>query len=476
MTDSSLFNTRDIERAVLKILLTEFSTCIKNVNQVKVSWFTSDERKFVYELIKEFIPQKKLITNTLFEFTVNSKVDAHTVALHFTEWNLILETDITDDIDSLIELLKQSELARQVRDIELAVVSKLQAGEVYEAVDLLKSKTVALGSRHKDLPHINLTDYKERENLIYDKQKNPSKYSGIPTGFKYLDSKTGGFFPSELTVVSAVSGVGKSTLLKQFAYNIIKSGKSVLHVTNEESLRQVQLKYDSLVSGIFYYKFKKATITDTEVKAWKNKLNSLKYDGCGDLYIKEIPPFTSVLEIERTMYEIEQAEKRPDVIIIDYMDHLGPTVKSFSENDSDAKVAADVKGLSIAFDVSVVTATQSSTAAEEKQSKDKAFKKYDVYGSKRKVHTANLLMYVIQQGQDMSQLTKNGGDRDDIYQCDWFWKIQVAKNRDSSLLHFPAKQHVRTGFVEELDKDVVKSSAGNDAEIKNDIDDALNEV
>jgi len=52
-------------------------------------------------------------------------------------------------------------------------------------------------------------------------------------GFPKLDSQTGGAYPGEFWLLAARPGVGKSTLLRQFAKSFSKNGK-VLYVSAEE--------------------------------------------------------------------------------------------------------------------------------------------------------------------------------------------------------------------------------------------------
>ena len=46
----------------------------------------------------------------------------------------------------------------------------------------------------------------------------------IPSGFEKFDKKTGGFFLGDVTIVSGLSGAGKSTILDQFILNAVQRG------------------------------------------------------------------------------------------------------------------------------------------------------------------------------------------------------------------------------------------------------------
>lgn len=65
----------------------------------------------------------------------------------------------------------------------------------------------------------------------------------IKTGICELDRVMGGgIMPGSLTLVGGDPGIGKSTLLLQVCRNLAQSGKKVLYVSGEESLKQIKLR------------------------------------------------------------------------------------------------------------------------------------------------------------------------------------------------------------------------------------------
>ena len=65
----------------------------------------------------------------------------------------------------------------------------------------------------------------------------------IPTGFKELDRVLGdGIVAGSLILVGGDPGIGKSTLLLQVCRNLAASGKKVLYISGEESLKQIKMR------------------------------------------------------------------------------------------------------------------------------------------------------------------------------------------------------------------------------------------
>jgi len=457
-------DTRDLERSLLKVLLTQPMTARMYFTRVQAERFASKYRKFIFECAKRyFASSKSLLTESLFDFELKGTIPETDQDEYRTEWNLIRGMKVDETPAAIFESLEKAYLANDLSDVIEESVDALEKGDIDQAVSTLKNKSIMLGTQRKEKAVILATDYEDEKNLVLDKQTNPTKYMGIPTGFGMIDSLTGGFFPAELTMIAAITGVGKSTFMKMLEFNIIRKGKSVLHITNEESLEQVRRKFQALFTNIDYLKFKKGNISAEDMEQWEVKLSELKGDTYGRLYIKELPPFHNVVDVERVYLELEQQGAKIDVIFIDYLDHVKPVEQAFSEIDEQGKAAMDAKGLAVALNRSVVIATQAATIVEKKQEKGKAMGRLDVYGSKRKIHESNMFIGINQRHRDASQSTRKDWAKD------IFWTIEILKNRDGPPFFFEARHIVGTGQVVSILSEKEKTAAFADEEIAKEV-------
>lgn len=76
-----------------------------------------------------------------------------------------------------------------------------------------------------------------------------SELPRIPSGFEKLDKKTGGFFLGDVTIVSGLSGAGKSTILNQFALNAIQRGYKVAAWSGELQGFRFRSWLDQMAAG-----------------------------------------------------------------------------------------------------------------------------------------------------------------------------------------------------------------------------------
>jgi replicative DNA helicase len=441
-------DTMELERALLNLLLKSKIVLRQHIVKLKPAYFTTKERQFIRDCIQRtFGSSKGLLTKDLFDYDVRSRIDEGERHYYEGEWILIDGLTVASDAEVLLDRLHKADIGRQLLTAAEKMVESVEKGQIDDAVRQLRNSTVKIAERRDTEPVVELTDYRKRLDILMDKKQHPEKYLGIKTGFKTFDERTGGLFHSEMTLISAVTGQGKSTLLRQIETGVAlcNHNKNVLHVCNEEHLLQVQTKFDAQVTRIPYGDFKRATITDDDIEKWKKVMEiDLKRPNVGRIFIKEVPAFTDVLLIEEAIHELENQGIHIDVVIIDHLPHVRPKEQAWGEYDEQGKAAADCKELGRAHHLSVVVATQAATIVEEKQTKGRRAGKLDVYGSKEQVHVANTSIVITLKGSDTSQTDREEWERDVYWLCD------IKKNRDGATFSFDMKHHVRYGYVEEI--------------------------
>lgn len=444
----SFNETVDLERSLLKQFTKSIIMCRKYAQSVRQEWFSSQERQFVFEVLMEtFRGSKTILTEKLYRYEVDKRIEDEEIIHYIGEWDYIDQVDDTDPVEALIGRLKEAHTGRMMIDsIEEIVVKATEEGDIIGAVSMFKQAAVSMNIGNVDQPIVELTDYDHRKKLIEDKQKHPEKYLGIKTGFQTFDNRTGGLFSEELVLVAGVTGLGKSTLVKQLQKGIIENNrnKNVLHIANEESQIQVEMKFDALMTEIPYLDFKLAKISDEDMDKWEDTMkNKLKKMGMGRVFVKEVPAFTDVTLVEQAYRELEAKGIKIDVIIIDHLPHIVPIMKSWSENDDRSKAASDCKQLSKDLKCCVVIPTQAATEVEAKQKKGRRAGKLDVYGSKGQIHVANTFIMITDRG-------KVADDTKEEWQQDVNWLVDIKKNRDGPPFCFNARHYVQFGKVEEV--------------------------
>lgn len=438
--------TLELERALLKVMISSQMMCRAYLHTLKSELFSSPHRQFILATAQTiFSTSRDVLSKMVFEYEVGAKIDAADAVHFISEWNMIEALEVTESPEILIAKLEEANTGRKVLQLGSDLTVMLEQGQIQEAVTHIKQTSFQLGNNSKARQLVCLTDFEARKQMILDKRAHPEKYLGIRTGLHTMDLRTGGLFKGELTLIAGITGVGKSTFVKQVEQGIVtlNHGKNVLHIANEEYQEQVEHKFDANFTGIPYLDFKLAKITDGDLARWESIMKNWHY---GHIFLKEVPAFTDVTLVEQAFYELQNKGFNIDVIVIDHLPHVKPIQKAWDPNDELKKAASDCKEIAKSLHVACVVPTQAATIVADKQAKGNRAGQLDVYGSKGQIHVANTFMIITEQGKDETQT-----DRED-WEKDVYWLCDVKKNRDGGKFFYRAKHHVRIGKIEEINE------------------------
>lgn len=157
----------------------------------------------------------------------------------------------------------------------------------------------------------------------------------IPTGLDALDDALGGGLHRGVTVLGAISSLGKTTLTVQMADHMAESGRAVLFVTIEQSARELVAK--SLTRKIRERHgdlgIASSDLTDRKARAlWGKRQRDAFADASRDyldtvrpnLRIMECKEQPSVADVRRVAEFMARHNAEPPVVFIDYLQLLKP--------------------------------------------------------------------------------------------------------------------------------------------------------
>lgn len=302
-----------------------------------------------------------------------------------------------------------------LKEIEEFCKNKALANAVYDAVDLIdKGNYGEVEKRVREAILISLqsdlgTNYFDdpRARLLSIKDKNGQ----ISTGWKTVDDKLyGGINRGEITIWCAGSGVGKSLFLQNSALNLAKQGLNVVYISLELSEGLTAMRMDSMLTDVGTREiFRNLDTVEIKVKQAQRK--------SGMLYVKQIPQGSTCNDIKVYLknYEIE-TQRRPDVLIIDYLDLVFPNNKKINPSDlfvKDKFVTEEMRGLAVERNMVCITASQLNRSATQEQEHDHSM----IAGGISKIQTADNVISIF-----ASAAMKERGQ----------YQVQFLKTRSSS--------------------------------------------
>jgi replicative DNA helicase len=184
----------------------------------------------------------------------------------------------------------------------------------------------------------------------FEKRFVPKHRMPVTTGWSEMDKIAGGGLgKSELGVVIAPTGAGKSMVLVHLGAEAIKEGKTVIHYTLELQETVIANRYDSCITG---YPL-------GEIINFKEEVYEEIKDIDGSLIIKEYPTKSaSTNTIKAHLSKLVKRGIKPGMVIVDYGDLLRPVVIRKEKRNELESIYEELRAISTEFECPVWTASQ----------------------------------------------------------------------------------------------------------------------
>ncbi len=187
---------------------------------------------------------------------------------------------------------------------------------------------------------------------------------GVPTGFKDIDDTLAGLQKSNLVILAARPGVGKTTLALNIAQNLaVKHKRPVGFFSLEMSKEEL---VDRLLVGqadIDAWRLKTGKLTEDDFTKLSNAMGELAE---APIFIDDTPG-ASVLEM-RTKARRLQVESGVDLLVVDYL-QLAQSRRLENRVQEVSEISQGLKNLARELKVPVIAVSQLSRAVEQRGEK-----------------------------------------------------------------------------------------------------------
>lgn len=194
--------------------------------------------------------------------------------------------------------------------------------------------------------------------------------TGVPSGFKDLDTMTSGWQPSDLIIIAARPSVGKTAFTLNLARNAaIHAGKTVAFFSLEMAKEQIALRLLSSEAVVDQHRLRTGQILDED---WQRLSTALSRLAQANILIDDTPNIP--LHELRSRARRIQAEYGLDMIIIDYLQLMnargsGGARSGDNRTQEVAELSRTLKALARELRCPVIALSQLSRAVEQRQDK-----------------------------------------------------------------------------------------------------------
>ena len=404
------------EQCIIGSILLEGDT-INNVMDIVASEdFYSSSHKVIFDSMKELNEERTPIDIVTVSEKLKSKGYLEDVGgvNYLTSTTTMVPT--TSNVKTYAEIVKQKSVLRNLIKVSNDIIDLgySQDEDIDEILNQAEKKIFDISqdrvtSDFKSIDSV-LTDV---YSLIEEVYSSGSEITGLNTGFSDLNKKLGGLQKSDLILVAARPGMGKTAFaLNLVANTAIKSKASVAVFSLEMSKEQLVQRLISAQSNVPLGNITKGRIADDE---WKKIMDAMKVLSSSRIYIDDTPGI-KVSEIRSKCRKLKM-EKGLDMVMIDYLQLMEADGKNESRQQEVSKISRSLKILAKEMNCPVIALSQLSRNTES--GKDHMPKLSDLRDSGAIEQDADIVMFIYRDEY------YNGMDTEKKNIAD----IKIAKNR-----------------------------------------------
>lgn len=258
---------------------------------------------------------------------------------------------------SLVAIIQKSSKFRKLKAaISIANINLTEESQEEIVSGLVKSLTeISVSNSRTGL-------IKTSDKLVdfYNGLFKPRKDELFKLGYSDVDRRLGGCERSDVTIIAARPGIGKSTFALNIALNQLKESRKVAFYSLEMSEQQVIGKILSAYGRIPYSNIKDHNVSEyaQQIAETFAKLETLSENlFICDESVKTIPQI-----------RLECLNRQIDVLIIDYLQLLTPSDTRVSRNEQVSEMSRQLKIIAKDLNCWVICLSQLSRAVEQRQS------------------------------------------------------------------------------------------------------------
>lgn len=268
-------------------------------------------------------------------------------------------------------IILQKHIQRSLIKISSEIIEQAydEATDVFDLLDAAESKLyeVAQGNLKRS--------FETAQNLVIQAKKKIEEISerqglsGVPSGFEKVDKVTSGWQPSDLVIIAARPGMGKTALTLSMARNMaVQNQIPVAFFSLEMSSVQLITRLISSETGLSSDKLRTGKLQGYEWNQLNEKVKDLEK---APFYIDDTPSL-SIFEL-RAKARRMASQYGIQIIFIDYLQLMttGANNKTGNREQEISTISRNLKALAKELNIPVIALSQLSRAVETRTTNNK---------------------------------------------------------------------------------------------------------
>lgn len=354
----------DLEEAVLGALMLEKDALSNVIEILKPGSFYKEAHLHIYEAIVELFNNAEpidLLTVTS-QLRKNGKLEIVGGPYYITE--LTSRVNSAANIEYHARIIAEQSIKRELISIsgDIQKLAYEDTTDVFDLLDKTESALFEVSESHIRKNYVGLrTIMKEAMDELELRKEHQDGLTGVPSGFSALDRVTSGWQKSDLIIIAARPGMGKTAFIVSALRNAaVDFKRPVALFSLEMSSVQLVNRLISAEAELEGDKIKKGTLADHE---WEQLIYKTRNLTDAPIFIDDTPALT-ILELRAKSRRLV-SQNKVELIIIDYLQLMsGEKTGGGNREQEIAHISRSLKGLAKELSVPVIALSQLSRAVE----------------------------------------------------------------------------------------------------------------
>lgn len=354
----------DLEEAVLGALMLEQNALAQVIDILKPEIFYKEAHQVIYAAIQRLFNKSQpidILTVTS-ELKTMGKLDVIGGAFYITQ--LTNRVASSAHIEYHARIITEKYIQRELIRISSETIKKAyeDTTDVLELLDEAEKDLFTVGENNFRREYDDMQSLiRHAVDEIKKAKEHDGSFRGVPSGFTELDRITAGWQKSDLIILAARPGMGKTAFVLSMARNIaVDFNIPVAFFSLEMSSIQLVTRLISSETKLSADKLKKGNLENYEWEQLNAKIGKL-IDA--PLYIDDTPAL-SIFELRAKCRRL-RAQHKIEMIVIDYIQlmSIGGDNKGNREQEI-STISRSLKSLAKELNVPIITLSQLNRSVE----------------------------------------------------------------------------------------------------------------
>ncbi|HSW68157.1 MAG TPA: replicative DNA helicase [Bacteroidales bacterium] len=354
----------ELEEAILGAIMLEKDALASVIDKLKPEIFYKDSHQLIFAAILYLFSKAEPVDILTVTAELKKRGELEVVGGAYYVTQLTNKVASSANVEYHTHIILQKFIQRELIRLSSEIINESfeDRSDVFDVLDKAERNLFSLSDTNTR------RNVQEMGSLLKEAITNIGKarskdggLSGVPSGFTELDGITGGWQPSDLIIIAARPGMGKTALVLSMARRAaVDLERSIAFFSLEMSAIQLVTRLISSETQIPADTLRKGALKDHEWHLLNAKIKKLED---AKLFIDDTPALT-IFELRAKCRRLK-AQHNIDMVIIDYLQLMSGGGESRGNREQEiSNISRSLKSLAKELNIPIIAISQLSRAVE----------------------------------------------------------------------------------------------------------------